>query len=621
MNGNIYAARIEQLRSLMKKEGVYMYMIPDSDYHNSEYVGDYFKCREYMSGFTGSNGILMVSEDEAALWTDGRYFVQAARELEGSGIRLMKMGEPGVPRIEEYIGEKIIKGRCFGVDARVLSAKTGMKYAGIISEKGGSIRPDLDLVTQVWTDRPGLPAGKVFLIPDDIAGESVTSKLERIRSKMTEYGCEAYVLSKLDDIMWLLNIRGCDIAYTPVALSYVYLTGEDACLFIQEKALDQEAAEHFKKNNITVKHYDSFIGFLENAVSGLAGKVLIDSANSNYAVYGILEKALGRDQNDNPASHDNKGNDRITDRTNPTEEMEAVRNEKQMELTRDFYIRDSAELFRFLCRIKRDVKAGKAMNEYEAAKELDEMRSHIPGFIELSFSTISAYGPNAAMMHYEATADSYAELKPEGMYLVDSGGQYMGATTDVTRTIALGPVTDDMRRDFTLTCIGMLRLADAVFLEGCTGRNLDILARGELWKRGIDYKCGTGHGVGYILGVHTGPQRIRFKYIEEEKEAVLRAGMIVSDEPGVYKEDMYGIRIENILEIRDAYTNSDGHFMKFEHLTWVPIDLELIDTSLMERSDITLLNRYHESVRTKLMPHMQNEEEREWLMEATEAVG
>lgn len=598
---DIIPSRIARLRELMTHEGITMYMIPDSDPHDSEYVGDHFKCREYMSGFTGSNGTLVIRHDMAGLWTDGRYFIQAERELEGSGITLYKMGEPGTPTIREFIRENTHQGDVFALDGRMVTAKDGREYSDIVRDCGGETRAGVDLVGAVWTSRPAMSSEPVIVIPDDIAGESVEDKIARVRDRMHEHRADAYVLSRLDDIMWLMNIRGNDVECTPVALSYVYMTQDEVYLFLQDGARTPEADAHFERSGVTVLGYESFTEFLKKRTAGYGDhgsdediRIMADLKSTNYAVYDIIRP-------------------HVVDITNPTELMEAVRNETQMNLTREVYIRDSAVLTRFLYYIKTAVSRGEDPDEYSAAMRLDEMRSHIPGFMELSFPTISAYGPNAAMMHYEATRESFSRIKPEGMYLVDSGGQYTGGTTDVTRTIAVGPVSDDMKRDFTLVAVGMLRLADAVFIEGCTGRNLDILARGELWKRGVDYKCGTGHGVGYMLGVHTGPQNIRYRYTPERPETVLKSGMIMSDEPGVYIEGEYGIRTENIIEVVDACDTSDGHFFKFEHLTYVPIDRELIDVRYMDPHDIDLLNAYHASVCDHVMPYMESDEEREWL--------
>ena len=609
---NDIPSRIKQLRELMSREGISMYMVKDSDPHDSEYVGDHFKARRFMTGFTGSNGTLVVTRDEAGLWTDGRYFIQAAGELEGSGITLFRMGEKDVPTIREYIASNLHDKDVLGFDGMTMRAKDGIEYEKIAAKAGAKVNASADLISMIWTDdRPPLSARPVTVIDEALAGESVASKLARVRESVKKAGADAYILSRLDDICYLLNIRGGDVECTPVVLSNLYMTMDETHLFISSETLDDKARDHLSGCGIILHEYDEFMPFMEKTVAGAADNhvTAADTAAINYAVYDLIDP-------DRIASKRGE-DDGFIAMTNPTEEMEAVRNEVQLNNIRSMYIQDSAVLTRFLFAIKNEIASGAALDEYTAAMRLDEMRSRIPGFMELSFPTISAYGSNAAMMHYEATEESYSELKPEGMYLVDSGAQYLGATTDVTRTIALGPVTEDMKRDFTLCCVGMLRLADAVFLEGCTGRNLDILARGPLWKKGTDYKCGTGHGVGYMLGVHTGPQNIRYRYIRDVEEAVLKAGMTLSDEPGVYIEGEYGIRTENILEVKDAFTSSDGHFLRFEHLTWVPLDLDLIDTAYMEPHDIELLNEYHDGVYKRLEPHMKDDKERKQLNAAT----
>ena len=596
LNENV-PSRIKTLRGLMQREGIAVYLIPDSDFHDSEYIGDYFKCREYMSGFTGSNGILAVTMDEAVLWTDGRYFIQAERELRGSGIEMYRMGEEGVPTYSEYIVSKLRSGETFGCDGRVLNARTGKKLREEIEEKGAFMRCDLDLTDEIWTDRPELSSEPVISLGFYLTGESITSKLKRIRVEMQKKKAEGFMLSSLDDIMWTTNMRGGDIEYSPVALSYLYVTLTECVIFINIEALTDAARNSLVSEGIIIRPYGDVLDFMSGRE--LPAKLMIDSRRSNYGIYSLLESRT-----------------KLVDITNPTEMMEACKNDTEIGMIRDVYTRDSAALTRFLYLMKTQY-ADQGMDEYTAALKLDGMRLENEGCYDLSFETISAYGSNAAMMHYSADKDNCSVIRPEGMYLVDSGGQYDGGTTDVTRTIAVGPITAEMKKSFTLVCVGMLRLAGAVFLSGCTGRSLDILAREPLLRFGTDYKCGTGHGVGYMLGVHTGPQRISPKYSEDIREAVLKPGMIVSDEPGVYIKGEYGIRTENILEIVEDQKTTDGTFLRFEHLTWVPIDLDLIDTDYMEPSDIELLNEYHEGVYEKIIPYMQTEEERDWLFEAT----
>ncbi|MCR5594788.1 MAG: aminopeptidase P family protein [Lachnospiraceae bacterium] len=618
INENLIPSRLSRLKDVMHKEGITMYMVPTADPHDSEYVGEHYKFREYLSGFTGSNGTLIVTDKETGLWTDGRYFIQAENELKGSGITLFKMGEKDVPTVKEYIRSNLKKDDVFGIDGRILNTRDGISFEGIVKEREAIMRSDIDLADEVWEGRPKIKSYPVTILGDEITGENTGSRIKRVREKIQKAGADAYILSRLDDICWLMNIRGRDIECNPVVQSYVYMTMDEVHIFILDSALTDEARVYFLSNDICIHPYDEIIPFLKKEISSKKDsakdkfKVYADLRAVNYAVYTCIKTAGTYDETNNRVI--------IKDKPNPTELMEAVRNETELKNIRETYLRDSAALTRFLFGLKKDIRDGKLIDEYTAAMRLDDMRARLQGFMELSFPTISAYGANAAMMHYEATECDHSDIRPEGMYLVDSGGQYLGGTTDVTRTIALGPVTDEMRRDFTLVCVGMLKLADSVFMEGCTGRNLDILARGALWKYGTDYKCGTGHGVGYILGVHTGPQNIRYRYNERVREEVLKAGMTLSDEPGVYIEGKYGIRTENILEVKDAFENSDGRFLKFEHLTYVPIDLELIDTSYMEKSDVERLNRYHESVREKLYGYMETEEERIWLERATASV-
>lgn len=579
--------KIDGLKNLLKREKIDFYIVPTADFHGSEYVDGYFKVREFLSGFTGSNGTLVVSGDEAGLWTDGRYFVQAERELEGSGIVLYRMDEEGVPDIKEYLDKEVKNGQTIGFDGRVMSAKLGTELEKIFEGRDVRFACERDIADELWSDRPKMPLSKVWAVPDELCGESAEQKLAKVRARMSEEKAKHLLISKLDDIMWLYNVRADDVACNPVALSYTFISEDSAVLFIQKEALTDKITDDLKKQGVECRTYDEIVPFLKKC--DIKGKIWCASADTSYLLY-----KLAGDRAE------------LIDKDNPTELLKAVKNPTELENIRKYYLLDSVTLTKFLFYMKNNV--GKEyMDEYTAGQKLDKMRSEIDGFIELSFDTISAYGANAAMMHYEATEENKAEIKAEGLYLVDSGGQYMGATTDVTRTIALGSITDDMKKHFTKTVCGMLRLANAKFLYGCTGRNVDIMARQPLWECYIDYKCGTGHGIGYILNVHEGPQNIRWRFRPEMTEAALEAGMIVSDEPGVYIEGSHGIRIENILEVVNELKNGDGQFMGFRHLTYVPIDLDAIDTQYMEPSDIKLLNAYHKLVFEKLSPYFQGE--------------
>ena len=445
----------------------------------------------------------------------------------------------------------------------------------------------------------------MYLLSDELCGLSFGDKVAVVRDRMRELGAGTYLLSKLDDIMWLTNLRGNDVECNPVALSYAAVTMDRFVLFVQPAEVTEEVSRYCERVGIELRGYEDVTAFM----AGLSdcGDILFDKRNTNFLTYKTLERKAARE------------NLRLINAKDPTEMLKACKNETELGNIREVYLRDSAKLTEFIYWVKNSV--GRIpMTEYTAAMKLDSMRAELPGFIELSFPTISAYNANAAMAHYEATADSASEVKAEGMLLVDSGGTYMGGTTDVTRTIVVGEISDEIKRHYTATVCGMLRLAGAHFLEGCTGKNVDILAREALWSMGIDYKHGTGHGIGYILNVHEGPQNIRWRFMPGQNEAPLMPGMIVSDEPGVYIEGSHGIRIENILEVVGGQTNEYGHFLHFAHLTYAPIDLEAIDKRYMSDRDIAALNEYHEQVYSKVSPLIEDEEVREWLKSATRAI-
>ncbi|MBR1691636.1 MAG: aminopeptidase P family N-terminal domain-containing protein, partial [Lachnospiraceae bacterium] len=513
--GREHAERIERLRSRMAELGADYYLVPTSDCHNSEYVGDYFKVREYLSGFTGSNGTLLVTADKALLWTDGRYFIQAARELDGSGIELMKMGEEQVPTLPDYLKEQVKKGQKIAFDGHVVTCRFGRKLEALAEEKQASLLYETDPADGLWEDRPALPKGKILLLPEELTGQSAKEKIELVRSKMQKCGAKLHLLTKLDDVMWLFNIRGTDIPCNPVALSYAILTQERAFLFLQREAVTEQVKAYLDGCHVTVEVYDEFYQtaarILEEETEHSGQErvgVLLDEQEISYALYRIVQDKA-----------------RIVWEENPTLLLKAVKNETELAHMRQVYIKDSVAVIRMIRHIKEAVskqaqdaqehgkncqgkeaagkqaqdgqeQGNKPLTERYAAGYIDQLRRQIEGFLDLSFETISAYGANAAMMHYTADEASDTQLKPEGFLLVDSGGQYLGGTTDVTRTIALGALTDEQRRDFTLTAVGMLRLLNVQFLYGCTGRNLDIIAREPLWRIGRDYKCGTGHGVG-----------------------------------------------------------------------------------------------------------------------------
>ncbi len=587
--------RITLLREKMSEEKIDWYLITSDDFHSSEYVSDHFKVREYYTGFTGDNAFLLLNKESAYMWTDGRFFIQAAIELMGTTIDLMKWGEEGVPTLSEFIKDNIKEGETLAFDGRTVSCKLGTKLKVILDEKSARIVFDKDFAGEFWTDRPAMPENKVFSLSDDEAGESVLSKLSRVRLALKKKNASALVLSKLDDIAWLVNLRGSDIECNPVFLSYMIVGENDCFLFAKKNAIDIDTADKLLRDGIVLKEYDEFSDFLSLYK---AGSIMLEEESVSFSTFVLA-----------------KNNKKIIRSTNPTTVLKAVKNKREIERIKEITILDSVCVTKFMYWLKHLDDVSK-VSELDCAEKMDKLRSEVEGFIELSFPTIAGYGPNAAMMHYEATKDNFSYLKPEGLFLIDSGGQYMKGTTDVTRTYSLGPVSDEIRMHFSKVTAGMLALADAKFIYGCTGRNLDIIARLPLWELGIDYKCGTGHGVGYILNVHEGPHGIRWKYSKEVEESVLEDGMIMSDEPGVYVKDSHGIRIENVILCTEDKKTEDGRFMKFEHLTWTPIDRDVIDKKYLSPRDIERIDDYHRKVFEITSEYFEGDE-LIWLKEVT----
>ena len=590
---------LRKLRELMAQRGVDAYMVPTSDFHLSEYVDGYFKCRRFLTGFTGSAGTAVVTADAACLWTDGRYFVQAAKELEGSGFELMKMGEEGVPEIGDYLADVMPAGGVLGFDGRVVSSQEGKKLAEKLEEKKITFSYEQDLAGEIWTDRPALSAEPVWILDERYTGRSAADKIGDLRAKMKELKATVHILTSMDDIVWLLNIRGNDVPCNPVVLSYAVVTAEELYLFINGKTLNEEVRDYLRGIGVTVKPYNDVYEFVK---SFRDESVLMQLAKTNYALVSDLDES-----------------NKIIDRTNPTTLAKAVKNPTEVENMRRAHIKDGVAMTKFIYWMKKNI--GKIpMTEISVSDYLEELRRQQDGNLGLSFDTISAYGPNAAMCHYSATPESNAVIEPRGLYLVDSGGQYYEGTTDITRTIAVGPLTGEEREHFTLVAMSMLRLGHVKFLYGSSGMTLDYVAREPFWSRGLNFNHGTGHGVGYLLNVHEGPVGFRWKAVPERTEwAAFEEGMVCSDEPGVYIEGSHGVRTENLLVCRKAEKNEYGQFMEFEYLTFVPIDLDALDVSLMEKRDIEYLNEYHRQVFEKISPYL-DEDEREWLKEATREV-
>lgn len=580
--------KIIALRNEMKKEKISVYIIPTSDFHDSEYVSPYFMTRKFFSGFTGSAGTLAVSETDAALFTDGRYFIQAENQLRGSGIVLMRSGEEGVPTVRKYVSDILPEGGNIGFDGRVVTAETGRAYKKIAEEKNGGL-VDIDLADRIWKDRPALEHTEIYLLDEKYSGKSAAEKLSEVREKMSAKKADTHVITALDEISWLFNIRADDIKCCPMVLSYAVVTEKKALLFADKNACGENVLEYLEKNGAELCPYDDIYDHAEKLSSG---KVWIDEKRANYRLAEAVK------------------NCEIISEPSPAGLLKAVKNPVEVENIKYAHLLDGIAVTKFMYWLKNNIGKIK-ITEASAADFIDSLRRELGGehYIAPSFDTISAYNANAAMMHYSADSGNCAVLEPRGILLVDSGGHYFEGTTDITRTFALGEISDEVRFHFTLTLRAMLNLAAARFMHGCRGENLDILSRGIMWEKGLDYRCGTGHGVGYLLSVHEGPNSFRHKLSEDRPmSAVLEEGMITTDEPGVYVEGSHGIRIENELLCKKAEKCEYGQIMEFETITYAPIDLDCVDPALLETKDRERLNAYHKMVYDKLLPYFEGDE-------------
>lgn len=583
--------RLMKLREEMNKEGMQAYIIPTSDFHETEYVSEYFAARKYMSGFTGSAGVLVVLLDKAGLWTDGRYFIQAANQLAGSGIDLMKQGQEDTPSIEEYIITNLTQGSVVGFDGRVMNVNDANKYKQAFMMHDIKMVTDKDLVGRIWDDRPALPCTETFHYDEKYAGKSISEKLTQVREAMKGYNCRSHIVTKIDEIAWLYNLRAHDVPHFPVALAYTIIKENDTMIYIDASRLDEESKTLFAQNHIQVKDYEA----IYEDVKTLEGPVLVDGNFVNSKIVYSL-------------------NTEIVYAQDPIVLLKAMKNEIELANTRNAHIKDGVACTKFMYWLMQNVNNG--ISEMSTQEKLQELRKEQADYLEDSFNTICAYKEHAAMMHYSSNEETNVELKPEGMLLVDSGGQYLDGTTDITRTFVLGSITEEEKKWFTLALKGHIRLEKANFLYGCRGLNLDILARGPLWDLDMDYQCGTGHGVGHLSNVHEAPNGFRWKIVPERNDScVLEEGMITSNEPGVYVEGEFGIRHENEMVVVKGNKNFYGQFMHFETLTFVPFDRKGIDKSLLSEDELAWLNEYHVSVYEKISPFLTNEEA-EWLKEA-----
>ena len=587
--------RISALREVMRRESIDAFIFPSTDPHNGEYVPDHWKCREWISGFNGSAGTAVVTLNEAALWTDSRYFIAAAEQLEGTGFVLMKDGLDDTPSISKWLGRKLSfnGGNCVGVDGMAMSANdTGNLISELRKEGGITVRTNFDPLAEIWKDRPEIPLNPIEIQPLEYAGESAESKLERIRQAIrTRHAC-GILVSTLDDIAWTLNLRGTDVHCNPVFVSYLLLNEDTTTLFVNNRKLTKEVSDYLASINVKVEPYENVRKALKEYK---AYNIIMDKTTTCHTLYNDVRV-------------------KVEDCESPIPAMKAIKNETEVKGFREAMKRDGVALVKFLRWLKPAVEKG-GETELSISRKLTSLRAEQPLFRDISFDTISAYQEHGAIVHYEPTTETDAPVRPEGFLLLDSGAQYQDATTDITRTIPLGTLTDEQRKVYTLVLKGNIQLAMLKFPDGASGTQLDALARMDMWREGMNYLHGTGHGVGSYLNVHEGPHQIRMQW----KPSPLRANMIVTDEPGLYLEGRFGVRIENTMIILPYKETEFGRFLQMESLTLCPIDTEPIILDMMRPEEIEWLNEYHKRVREELLPLLEDED-REWLKEKTRPV-
>ena len=598
MSMNTVPERLAALRAAMQANGVDVYLIPVGDPHSSEYLPDHYTSLTYFSGFHGENSNFVVTMTESAVWADGRYFVQAEKEIAGTEIQLRRMGEPGVPTAEEYCGKVLPEGGTLGLCGLTANCALVNNLKKELESKHGSIKT-LFLEDELWVEgRPARPATPAWILPKEYAGFSPAEKLEQLRGKLKEQGCTAQLVGKLDNLAWLLNLRAMDIECTPYAMAYCYVTPSRAVLFINQARVTPEAKAELEANGVTLADYDSILDVM--AAETEPQTVLAESATVNYAVYQVLEN--------NPALT-------VKDAADPLLAMKGVKNEVELAHLRESHLRDAVAMVRFQIELENRLASGEQLTELTVDEILHKYRSADDKFLVESFGTIAAYGGNAAMMHYHATPEDHAVLQRKGFLLVDSGATYMDGTTDITRTYPLGELTEDERLFYTWTLQCHIDIAKAVWLDYCDCHMLDTIAREPLWRHLINYRCGTGHSVSFVGNVHEGPHALNGR-----NTTLMRPGMIVTDEPGVYEAGEVGIRIENEIECYHKADNQYGTFLAFRPLTFVPIATSPIVPGVLDKEQIAWLNDYHRKVFEQLAPRL-TEDERAWLAEKCAAIG
>lgn len=587
--------RVENLRKLMKENNIDAYIIPSFDAHQSEYVAEHFKSREWISGFTGSAGTVVITLDHAILWADGRYYIQAENQLQGTGIKLFRMVDPGVPTSTEWLKDVLKEGNVIGFDGSVFPVTMVKNMEKEFKKKNLTLKMDQDLINELWKDRPAMPNGSIFVHDVKYAGKSRVEKLDLTREEMKKTGATHYLLSSLADIAWLLNIRGTDVPNNPVVVSNLVVSEDSCYLFVDSSKVPHDVKLELEADGVVLKEYNEIQEFLKGLTS--SDEIIFDASKTSANLYNAINPSAVK-----------------TECPNITTKLKAIKNETEIENIKCCEVNDGVALVKFIKWLKTSVDK-EVITEVSADDKLQGFRKQNKLFVGPSFDTIAGYKDHAAMMHYKANSESMYTLESKGMFLVDSGGQYFNGTTDTTRTIVLGPLTQEEKTDFTLVLKGFIALSSAKFLYGATGSALDVLARQPIWKHGLDYKCGTGHGVGFFLNVHEGPQG--FSKVPDTVK--LEKGMVITNEPGIYKEGKHGVRIENMILVIEDEKTEYGEFLKFEAITYCPIDLAGIDIAMLNESEKQWLNDYHKDVYAKLAPSL-DEEERAWLLEETRSI-
>ena len=586
--------RIAALREAMKQHKIDAYIIPTSDPHMSEYPADCWKYREWISGFTGSAGTVIITADKAGLWTDSRYFLQASTQLEGTGIELFKMMLPETPTIPEFLTHELKEGQTVGLNGETYSLADARSLEKALAEKEIKLNTNASLIDPIWKERPAIPEAPMFEMPVELSGKSVEDKLLDINKMLHKAGADCTILSALDEVAWTFNIRGTDVAYNPVVISYAFVSEKESVLFVNPKKIPAEIAEHLKKEGVTLADYGMLATFLSRLPERT--RVFIDSKRTNVAIYNALPKSSILIEGISPANH-----------------LKSIKNETEIKGFRNAVLKDGIAMTKFYFWLEKMLKAGEKVTELSAAAKLTALRSEQPQYVMDSFASISSYGPHGAVVHYSPTPETDTELKTDSLYLLDSGAQYLDGTTDITRTIALcDEPSEQMKKDFTRALKGTIGIAKCKFPAGIRGCLIDAFARKALWDAGINYLHGTCHGIGHCLNVHEGPQSIRM----EENPVILEPGMVMSDEPAMYRPGEYGIRTENMILIREDSETEFGKFLGFETLTLCYIDTKLVIPSMLSVREHAWLNKYHQMVYDLVSPHL-NEEEKAWLKEKT----